>query len=157
MAVRKQKDPGEKRAKRQKTRAIISSFAGRFGVPDEVLSMWVALMGAELHVRAERLVEALNILDTMPPTGSASKPVVLRESILHLAKCLGLNVEQLKGMMDQPFGKPFEPPERETDPCHACGTKMVWKPAPLVGGAVQLCPQCHPEAIALADRDQVEA
>jgi hypothetical protein len=156
VALRKSKDPEEKRAKRQATRATIASFAGRFGVHDDVLAMWVALMGTELHVRPERLVEALDILDGMPCLGAASKALVMREAILYLAKRLNLNAAELQAMMDRPLPKPFEPPG-PAEPCPECRTMMRWAPAPMTGEPVQLCPHCHPEALELSEHQQAEA
>ena len=143
MALRKSKDPEEKRAKRQATRATIASFAGRFGVHDDVLAMWVALMGTELHVRPERLIEALDILDTMPPLGSGSKPTILRESILHLAKRLGLNAEALKAMMDQPN---LDRENIGESMLCTCGMSMV-RCEVEVAAPFWACPACHPDAV----------
>lgn len=132
------------RVSREKTRTVIASFAARFGVLEDVLAMWVALMGTELRVRPERMIEALDILDTMPPLGSANKPTLLRESILHLAKRLGLNAEALQAMMDRPY-----PPEQsigDTPMVCTCGMSMV-KCEVEVKAPFWACPLCHPTAV----------
>lgn len=142
MALRKNgKAPNVKRAH---TRAVVASFAGRFGVLEDVLAMWVALMSTELRIRPERMIEALDILDTMPPLGSGSKPTILRDSILHLAKRLGLDAEALKGMMDRPY-----PPEQsigESPLLCTCGMTMV-KCEVEVRAPFWACPACHTETV----------
>lgn len=133
----------EQAHKRQQTRAIIASFAGRFGVAEDVLAMWVALMGAELHVRAERLIEALDILDTMPALGSGRKCDQMREAILHLAKRLRLNETELAAMMDRPYQD--EQSIGESMTCE-CGQAMV-KCEVEVAAPFWACPACHAETV----------
>jgi hypothetical protein len=131
-------------ANRTRTRAVIASFAGRFGLLEDVLAMWVALMSTELRIRPERMIEALDILDTMPPLGSGAKPTLLRESILHLAKRLGLNAESLQAMMDRPY-----PPEQSIGDAPmlcTCGQCMV-KCEVEVAAPFWACPTCHPDAV----------
>jgi len=128
---------------RTKTRAVIASFAGRFGLLEDVLAMWVALMSTELRIRPERMIEALDILDTMPPLGSGSKPTLLRESILHLAKRLGLNAEALKAMMDQPN---LDRENIGESMLCVCGASMV-KCEVEVAAPFWACPTCHPDAV----------
>lgn len=128
---------------RTRTRAVIASFAGRFGLLEDVLAMWVALMATELRIRPERMIEALDILDTMPPLGSGSKPTLLRESILHLAKRLKLDADGLKAMMDQPN---LDRENIGQSMLCTCGMSMV-KCEVEVAAPFWACPACHPEAV----------
>jgi hypothetical protein len=120
---------------------VVSSFAGRFGVLEDVLALWVAMMSTELRIRPERMIEALDILDTMPPLGSGSKPTILREAILHLAKRLGLDAQALQAMMDRPCERSIG----ESMTC-SCGQPMV-RCEVEVAALFWACPHCHADTV----------